>query len=156
LTILTSGYVAESEGVREAAEAMKRVGLEGYHLGPPMNLGSHVRCLLGMGDETLARMYSECKYVAGLRRVEGFELPAAEGLLCGARPILFDAPHYRDWFHRWGIFIPEGDSAQVTDSLEDIFRRLPDLPVEDGEIAEARKLFDWGRIIPAFWSEVLA
>ena len=55
-------------------------------------------------DKTLAKYYSQCEFVSGLRRIEGFELPVIEGLLCGARPICFDIPDYRHWFDKLGFY----------------------------------------------------
>ena len=92
--------------------------------------------------------------MSGLRRIEGFELPAAEGLLCGARPIMFDRPHYRDWFNKWAIFIPEGNREEVLQSLIDVFQQEY-RPVTLEEIAEARQLFDWQSIINGFWRYII-
>lgn len=149
--MLSSGYVAESECVLEVAEAARRIGRRSFHLGPPMaGFGPHVEQQLGITDDELARIYSRCDAVAGLRRVEGFEMPAAEGLCCGARPIVFDAPHYRQWFDDWAVFVPELDPPELTDVLEEILRAGVE-PVTREERRAAAALFDWGTILPAFW-----
>jgi D-inositol-3-phosphate glycosyltransferase len=155
-TIFTSGYVAESECVREAAEAAKAVGGKVYHLGPRLASASdtHVTAALDIDDDTLAQMYSRSKYVAGLRRGEGFELPAAEGLLCGARPICFDRPHYRKWFGEFAIFIQEGSPEQVRSQLVEVFSGTY-APVTSEEIARAAMRFNWPAIIGGFWQKVL-
>jgi D-inositol-3-phosphate glycosyltransferase len=153
-TILTSGYVVESECVKEASEAVKAIGGKMYHLGPKLINEPHVTSALGIDDDTLAQMYSRSKYVAGLRRGEGFELPAAEGLLCGARPICFDRPHYRKWFGEFAEFIPEGSSEEVTEALKWAFRRDYN-PVTEHEINKAKALFNWPSIIGGFWQRVL-
>lgn len=145
----TSGYVPETECVREAASAASRVGLPMFHLGPDQRLAG-VTCALGINDRTLARFWSECQFVAGLRRVEGFELPAAEGLLCGARPIMFDAPHYRMHFDGFAEFIQEGSYDEVVVALEDLFRRGA-RPVAEGERRAAAERFHWPTIAAGFW-----
>jgi hypothetical protein len=152
--MLTSGYVAETEGVREAAAAALRVGGRNIHLGPDLALGRHVDCVLDISDAQLARFYRRCQFVAGLRRVEGFELPAAEGLRCGARPVMFDTPHYRRWFDGLVEFVPEGPPEQLTNDLERLFREGA-RPVTREEAAEARWRFDWQRLCDGFWTVAL-
>ncbi|CAB4190544.1 hypothetical protein UFOVP1196_69 [uncultured Caudovirales phage] len=153
-TVMTSGYIAEAECAFEAAEASRRVGWPMLHLGPTLKLGFGVSYYLDIRDKKLASLYSMCQFVAGLRRCEGFEMPAAEGLLCGARPIMFDAPHYRDWFGGLAEFIPEDDSASVTDTLEALFRDGA-RPVSYEEKWDAKQRFDWQRLVTGFWTKVL-
>lgn len=149
--IATSGYVAASECVEEAAGAVEMLGGQSFHLGPKFeNLKSHVVFGHGLLDEELALVYSRCQFVAGLRRCEGFEMPAAEGLLCGARPILFDRPHYRRWYSRWGRFIPETGFNDVRSALYEEFRRGPG-EITAEELHEARQLFNWDTIVRGLW-----
>lgn len=143
-----------TEGVRECILAAKRVGKKVFHLGKELNKGDDVFCQTGISDEDLAYYYSCCEFVSGLRRVEGFELPAAEGLLCGARPILFDKPHYRAWYDGLAIFIKEGNREEVVNSLEKVFIKGAK-PVSDEEMSEARRRFNWETIIDGFWKRVL-
>lgn len=152
--ILTSGYVMETEGVLEANAAVRAMGGKQFHLGPgDRRFGREVTQQMGINDRQLAKAYSQSRYVAGLRRVEGFELPAAEGLLCGARPVMFDAPHYRQWFGPWAVFIPEGPSAEVAASLQAVLAETR--PVTDEERAAAAKVFDWAAITAGFWDTIV-
>lgn len=153
--ILTSGYVAESETVAEATEAAARAGRRVFHLGPALDChGPHVTQRMGITDEALARVYSSCDYVAALRRCEGFEMPGAEGLLCGAQPICFDRPHYRAWYEPWAEFVPEGDGPTVTDELEALFRRGP-RALTDDDLTAAAERFDWQTLVGGFWQRIL-
>jgi hypothetical protein len=111
--------------------------------------------LHGIDDATLARVYSECHFVSGLRRVEGFELPAAEGLLCGARPIFFDGPHYRAWFDTFAEFIPEAASTTWSRRSRR-FSGTGARPVTDAERADAARRFDWREIARGFWDRILS
>jgi hypothetical protein len=106
----------------------------------------------GIPDAELAKYYSQCRYVAGLRRIEGFELPVIEGLLCGARPVCFDRPHYDYWFGSLVEYIPE-DGA-ITENLRKLFTQDP-RSVTDEEKAYVRKNFNWNKIIGDFWCEIL-
>ncbi len=150
--VMTTGQSYLTEGVRECIVAAQ--GQPVAHLGHQLRK-KYVTCKTGLTDEELAQYYSECLYVSGLRRVEGFELPAAEGLLCGARPILFDRPHYRQWFEDFGIFIPEAPREEVVSSLKYIFDHKVGLPVTKQEQDKARELFNWETIIKGFWERVL-
>jgi hypothetical protein len=151
-TILTSGYIAESECVIECSNAAAEVKGSVLHLGPKLPF---VKATFAenVSDSTLVHMYRSVLYVAGLRRVEGFELPAAEGLICGARPIMFDRPHYRKWFDPWAIFIEEGPADFVQEQLVAVFRR-PYRPVELREVALAADQFSWPKICKGFWETV--
>lgn len=151
--IATSGLSRLQESVREAEIAAGRVNLPMFHLGPKLHLGPHVTCARGMDDNGLAEILSQCEFVAGLRRTEGFELLAAEGLVCGARPVCFDRPHYRQWFSPWAIFIPEGPREQVVSSLERVFRGGA-ISVSSEERQAAKVRFDWETIVAEFWRRV--
>lgn len=148
-TIASSGYVADSECL---AEINRAVGLNGgtqFHLGPKLGM-PNVVCDLYISDEVLAERYSASQYVAGLRRIEGYEMPVVEGLLCGARPIVFDRPHYRRWFSEFAIFIPEGSPREVTKALTAVLAKPPQ-PVTAAERQLAVGLFTWPAIARAVW-----
>lgn len=149
---LSTGYVADSESILEVNRAVWNLGYRHIHIGPD-NLGlvglseSHV----DISDEEIARYYSQSEYVTGLRQIEGFELPCAEGLLCGARPVMFDRPHYRMWFNDFAEFIPEGNSESIEAALTQVFKHKP-RPVTVQERAQAVHLFSWPRIASGFWT----
>lgn len=153
-TLLTSGYVAESESVTEAAAAVYEVKGRHFHLGPRDAAPNADMCGLGISDPLLAGVYRRTCWVSGLRRAEGFEMPAAEGLACGARPIVFDAPHYRRWYNDLADFIPESSPSEVTASILEIFHR-GFRPVTEDERKTAIDRFNWKNIIPEFWEGVL-
>lgn len=154
ITMLTTGYVPDAECIRESAEAVRRVGGQHFQVGPDFNIGPHSTAKMDIPDFEMMSLYSRSKFVAGLRRDEGFELPAAEGLLCGARPIMFDAPHYRKWFDRWAVFIPEQSASLVTSSIEEVLKK--EMPVSEQEYRDARATFDWSHIIGEFWGRIEA
>lgn len=147
----SQGYL--TEGVKEAYRASRRVGKRMFNLGMELNKEG-MDCKTGITDEELAMYYSQSQFVSGLRRVEGFELPVIEGLLCGARPIVFDRPEMRKWFGNYAVFIPEEDREKTVDNLEHIFK-MGAKPVTDEELALAKKQFDWSIIVGEFWKRVL-
>lgn len=153
--ICTSGHIAETEGVLECVEAAKRVGGRVLHLGPKsLNLGPHVSYVENIPDAQLAALYKSCRYVAGLRRVEGFELPAAEGLCSGAIPICFDQPHYRRWFEHAALYVPEESTEHVTETIEQIFR-FGQRQLTQLDVSLAQRKFSWPRVVGGFWQRIL-
>lgn len=170
-----TGYVAEPECLHEVARAAGRTDwfqrIKVFHLGPdsvggeglnngPMVEFPHVKSFLNISDDVLAQMYSRCRYVAGLRRTEGFEMPMAEALLCGALPITFDQPHYRKWYDGLALFIKEGSPQEVEDQLVDIFNEPAGerLLLMGGSAlqGETRNRFNWHNIAPNFWHRALS
>lgn len=159
--VMTSGYVSGpgAEAIEEMVVAAGRAGLTACHLGPtPTNLraplGPHCLTMLGVPDETLAAEYAQCKWVSGLRYVEGFELPVIEGLACGARPIVFDRPDMRRWYDGHAVFVPELEGDALVDVLTDVLRSEPE-PVTLAERAEVLRRFDWFGVARGFWDALL-
>ena len=157
--VLTTGTVAPSECIdlvnAACAQVDTRMGAH-MHVGILTETteefnGSIVHYEHEIPDNRLAQLYRQTEYVCGLRRVEGFELPAAEGLLCGTIPILFDKPHYRDWFGDFGaLFIKEGTDDEIIQSLVEIFQK-PKSHWPPRDIEGAKKQFDWQHICETFW-----
>ncbi len=145
----TTGASWMTESVREAHMAAWLGKAATWHLGPVHRRG--LETLENVPDDVLAARYAATCYISGLRRLEGFELPAAEGLLCGARPILFDQPHYRRWYGDWAEYIPETPDRQgVIDGLVRLFEGSY-RPVTSGERVAAAIRFNWGTLAAAFW-----
>jgi hypothetical protein len=153
-TIVTSGLSRLSESVRECELATEIVDESMFHLGPKISNKSHVFCKREISDRELAEVYSNSSFVSGLRRTEGFELPAAEGLLCGARPIVFDTPDYRWNYREFAEYIHEGTRAEVVDQLVQLFKQGA-RPVTAHEREEAAHWFSWERVCGEFWQKVL-
>lgn len=165
ITILTSGYVngRGQEAIQEPHVACQLVpGATAMHLGPiPEGLTRPFKFnyRYDLGDSEVAALYHRCKWVAGLRFVEGFELGVVEGLACGARPIVFDRPDNRYWFEGHAVFVPENyddrgfDSEELTYRLADIIGRDP-APVTAEERREVLARFHWPTILDGFWRAV--
>jgi hypothetical protein len=137
---VTGGYT-RTECIFECNEAARK-------------LGRSIARIKDATDEELNFMYNQCDYVSGLRRKEGFEMPAAEALLCGIRPIMFDTPNYRQWFDGFAEFIPEEDMESVCMSLVKLFQEEP-RKVTKEEMMDAKTGFDWKYIISGFWERCL-
>ncbi|HET7099048.1 MAG TPA: hypothetical protein VFI61_02350 [Patescibacteria group bacterium] len=101
-----------------------------------------------MDDSALATYYSQCKFVSGLHKIEGFELPVIEGILCGARPICFDTPNFRHWFDGLAEFIPQ--DRNISENIRGIFTKGAK-QVSDDEKVYVKNHFDWKAITGGFW-----
>jgi glycosyltransferase involved in cell wall biosynthesis len=155
---MTSGYVSGpgAEAIEEAVMAAERAGLTSLHLGPKNVAGMTQRPFMwrttqGIDDERLAALYRRTSWVSGLRHVEGFEMPAIEGLACGARPILFDRPDMRQWYGDLAVYVPECSRDDLIDCLIPILESPP-APVTKEERTRALRRFNWQRIAAGFWS----
>jgi hypothetical protein len=152
--VLTTGHDPNGEAIRECREAARRIDQPMIHVGAPFDfMGDGCLVVSGVSDDEMARLYSEARYVSGLRRGEGFELPVIEGLACGARPICFDRPVYRDWFEDFAVFVPEAEPAELIDALTDVLHRPP-VPVSLAERDRVLDRFSWRRIAEEFWRAV--
>lgn len=159
--IMTSGYVTAycAEAIEEAAYAADSLGMTMTHLGPipegfSRALPGNWSAVNSITDEALAKLYRSSKWVSGLRHGEGFELPALEGLACGARPILFDRPEMRQWYGKYGVFVPECHGEELEQHLMNVLRTEP-MPVTAHERQEVCEFFDWSKIVSQFWKRVL-
>jgi hypothetical protein len=153
-TILTSGESKLSESVRECWLAATTVGGITAHIGATGRMTACTSNYLNQTDEQLAWIYSQCHFVSALRRKEGFELPAAEGLMCGARPICFDSADYRWCYKDFAEYIHEGTRQEVVDQLVELFKRGA-RPVTEDERRRAAAWFNWETIIGGFWERCL-
>lgn len=159
--VVTVGYVhgRPAESILEPWQAANLCGLDGFHVGPnrPENMPTLPPGWVAgenISDEQLATLYGRAVAVAGLRYVEGFEMPAAEALACGARPILFDQPTLRDWYGDLALYVREQDGDALVCALKSALEVARECPVTEEERAEALRRFDWQRIAARFWQSI--
>lgn len=150
---VTRGYLTES--TREIIRAIRQAGGDIAYVGPHMEGLDHVHQLHqfeNVTDEELVDLYSSSYYVCALRRTEGQDLPAAEGLLCGARPIVFDRPDQADWYGEFSVVIPENGRDKIERSLATVFDTVPEPEVRQREIERAKDVFSWQKFAEGVWS----
>jgi hypothetical protein len=173
--VVTSGYVNHpaAEAISEIAYAAQRAGIGVVHLGPVPE-GMPADAMIGdwrnvhdITDTELATIYEHARWVSGLRHVEGFELPALEGLACGARPILFDRPEMRQWYRDHAVYVPESSGEPLIARLAELFSfhkareaqrvqgSIRGGPVEPEEVFAVRTAFGWRTIIDGFWARAI-
>jgi len=161
ITLLTSGFVSGpcEESIEEAAWAVYGAGGKTVHLGPSNIKGMGVpppgwSFAYDIADLDLMNLYSRTKWVSGLRHIEGFELPALEGLVCGARPVVFDREEMRQWYNGHAVFIPECHGVELVDRLTALFQTEPN-PVTESERRQVLARFNWATIATDFWKRLL-
>ncbi len=148
----TSGTIASTEGVTEWAEVCRRLKAHHYHLGPQLS-PEMLYCGQPITDAQVANYWRACRYVAAMRRVEGFEFPGIEGLACGARPVCFDRVHYKCWYGEHADYVPEGTPEEVVDALLALVAQ-PYRAVTAAEQQWARETFNWETILSEFWARL--
>lgn len=152
--VVTSGYVADTECVGEWGAVCNTVERTQYHLGPNLAaLAYRLEFQTGITDGALATAYNRAQFVSGLRRSEGFELPAYEGLACGARPVMFRREDAGHWLGDHAEYIDEGPFDDVVAQLTALVQG-PYRPVTADEIRWVAATFPWARTAAEFWAAV--
>lgn len=149
ICVVGHGYLFES--VREIIYATGANNQRMAFVGEMDRKFDHVDVYTNISDYELSILYSRSEYVSGLRRIEGFELPAAEGACCGAVPVLYDLPCYRDWYDGIGKFIVETNRAGI---IQDLIKLLDNKPDNSCIAKEAQYRFNWETIINGFWENL--
>lgn len=154
--LVTHGYSNFDEPIEEAAAAALRAGLTVVHVGPFEVEGMDPRLSPGMSavnsltDNELAALYSRALWVSGLRYKEGFELPALEGLACGARPLCFDTAANRESFGDHVVYVPETTGDALVTHLADVLSQHA-RPVGPQELHDVTQLYDWEKLARGYW-----
>ena len=153
--IVTTGTIAETEGISECVAACDALGGRLMHIG--RNLGYKNKSYenaVNLTQTQMQTMYNSSFFVNGMRRVEGFEKPVIEGALCGARPICFDTPLFRHWYKDIPVYVEEAEfnvtASNIVDRLREKYR-----PITDDEISYLKKKFSWVRVAKNFWEHAM-
>lgn len=171
-SVVTTGHVSgcPAEAIYEVWEAALASGYTVTHVGPKLpEWRPGVRVRTGISDRELRAIYNSATFVASLRYVEGFELPAAEGLVNGATPILFDQPDLRHWYGNSAMYVPECEGPELVRSIKDVFEfglsvagnKIVGTPVLQPVHDTLRSIdilsrFSWPPLVEEFWHRILS
>lgn len=147
--IFVTGHVAETESINEIYKAAKLLNISMLHTGHNFNFGHPYRHLEYMVDNVFRKLLANTKYVAGLRKIEGFEMACVEGLFCKAVPIVFDLPTY-SFYEGLAIFI--NPNADIVEQL--IIHLSNPVYLSEEQYQEAIRRFSWENIMGGFYSEL--
>lgn len=149
--IFVTGHVAETESINEIYKAAKLLNASMLHTGHNFNFGHPYRHLEYMADNVFRKLLANTKYVAGLRKIEGFEMTCVEGLFCNAVPIVYNLPTYYDFYKDFAILIDP--NSDVVEQLVYFLSEPHTLTEEQRQ--EAIRRFSWENIMDGFYSELL-
>lgn len=159
--IISTGYISSTESIEEAYKAVHRIGKSMINIGKNFSFGPGFSCKENISDEEFRRLYERSKYVIGLRKIEGFELPIIEGLLCGARGICYNADHYKHWFGNLVEYIDEDPmssygvsySGLVEEQIYNIITgQYRSVTQEEKELVKSK--FSWKVIMKKIWERI--
>jgi glycosyltransferase involved in cell wall biosynthesis len=160
LSVMTTGYIDNTESISEIADAVNRLNGTLIHVGGKMNLRCNSIQKEGISDDEMVSFYNRSYYVSGLRKQEGFEVPIVEGLLCGTRGICYNKDHYRYWYGDLVEYIEEDGftemslySPKVSLQLSRIFD-TPYRYITQEEINIVKEKFSWETVATNFWKEL--
>jgi len=153
-TIMATGYVADGEGIDAIFNACYIAQLSMIHVGGVLN-GSWVQPTYtrveNVSDQDMRSLYNRSRFVSGLRRDGGFELPAIEGYACGCQPIVFDHPHMKRHYGDFATFVPSVPRQDLARILIPILREPKDLTPDQAIVSR----FHWDRVMGKIWNRIL-
>jgi glycosyltransferase involved in cell wall biosynthesis len=148
---IVTGEVYETEALDKVFEAIKSIEKAMIHTG--RNFGwdkKYYKNSSFVPDEVLVKYLNASEYVPSLREHEGFELMAIEGLMCGARPIVYDLDTYR-WYKKYAEIIDP--DADITQQLINIFKNTARI-VTPEERTEIVNTFSWENIMRRLYEQI--
>ena len=152
--ILCTGEIAKTEGIEECVFACDNLGVKMLHVGPNFQYKNFsYTTTSNLTGEQMRTAYNDCKWVSGLRRIEGFEKPVCEGLLCGCRPVCFDTPLYRYWYGDLARYVKEGTDIETYNDIVKVMKEEYE-PVTDTEKEFAIEKFGWKNVAKRFWLKI--
>jgi glycosyltransferase involved in cell wall biosynthesis len=148
--IVVTGYVdedKEGEVIARLCNHFDKV----IHIGQDLKIEKGYTHAHQITDTQLAEIYRNSRYVAGMRMIEGFELPIIEGAACGCQPITLNLECYRYWFNNLALFVhpdrlDEGLAAIAEYKITNETSNWTLLFEE--EIAK----FTWEKVMREFWN----
>lgn len=160
--VLTTGYVqgTSQEALVEVWQAARQLGFRTVHVGPREieGTGFHADEHVQPSDEELARLYRRARFTCSLRHTEGFELPAAEAVVCGSPAVVFDVPGTEWHVGPYVVWLDDCCGDALVDRLLAVFSwqwRRDESVVRDLSI-DAQERFNWEHICTEFWQRLEA
>lgn len=146
-----TGHIAETEGIDKVYEAVAQTKSKMWHTGQNFGWDSNrYQFIPYLHDTYFAKLLNHTQYISALRFIEGFELMAIEGLMCGARPIITQDATY-DWYR---------EHAYTVDTTKDIVPQLVDIlsnsprELSAEEHTKIISTFSWSTIMHNFYTAV--
>jgi len=152
-TILTTGYVADSEAIDAVFIACYKTMTSMVHVGgalDPRWVTPTFTRYEGIGDDQLRELYNQARFVSGMRRDPSYEMPIVEGYACGCQPICFEHAATKRYFKEFARFVPNEPAETLSVKLTEIFKQ----PIEVQPKTEILERFYWSNIMSNVWKRV--
>src|SRR5207244_3741968 len=107
-----------------------------------LGIGTRVTQLPRQNRSTIAELYRRSLAVLMTSESEGFGLPVAEALACGAVVVASDIPVLREVGGEAGVYCPLADVRAWTERIEGIFTGAEVPPILDVRLGRAKR-YSW-------------
>jgi len=116
-----------------------------------LGLSDRVKFISDLSNEEMAEQYARATVCVTPSLYEGFGLPAAEAMSCGATVVVTDGGALPEVVGEAGVVVPKGDSAAMAAAIG----ALLDDPARRSDLGaaarrRARKTFSWDRAAQAY------
>jgi glycosyltransferase involved in cell wall biosynthesis len=160
LLLAFSALLPRYPGLRLLVVGKLRAGSDTEKLVARLGIAAHIDFLSGIATRELVRHYRESTLVVVPSLYEGFGLPAAEAMSCGAAVISSDGGALPEIVGDAGVLVPAGDEHALEQAIDGLLRD-PARRAALGEQARARILgqFCWRRAareMTRYYEQVLA
>ncbi len=146
-----TGHVMDTECIGVIYKACERAGYTLFHTGENFNLGSNYVYLSYMPENVYAEFLGRnIRYVFGLRRIEGFEIAALEGIASGAVGIVPNEDSYL-WYDGLASMIST-ESPNLEENIYNILKNDMNFQINRNKLA----YFTWDFVINKFWKTIYA
>lgn len=152
-TILTTGYSVEQEAIDSVVTACHKMSCSVVHVGYVSRYHSPSPTFTqftNVSDAQLRSLYNQARFVSGLRREGGFELPILEGYACGAQPVTFNHMASRRYFKDFAILVPNVPRDELTPKLMEVLKPKTAITPQK----EVLQRFQWGTIMRDVWNHL--
>lgn len=151
LDIFVTGHVAATESIDDIYKACKTLGKVMVHTGENFHYDpKYYKYMNYMSDFAFRKLLSNVKWVAGLRKIEGFEMACVEGMFCQSRPIVYDLPTY-DFYKGFAEFVDP--NKDVVEQLVEIMKS-PVKEFTEDEYKSIIETFSWENLMARFYTEL--
>ncbi|MEO0983453.1 MAG: glycosyltransferase family 4 protein [Pseudomonadota bacterium] len=116
-----------------------------------LGLGGRIQFRSGLSRQALAEEFNRATIAVTPSLYEGFGLPAAEAMSCGAPVIVSDGGALPEVAGDAGVVVPRGDASALADAIADLLndpRKRQE--IGDACLARAEDQFDWRAVAPAY------
>jgi glycosyltransferase involved in cell wall biosynthesis len=142
-----TGHIASDECIDTVYKACKKADFLLLHTGENFKFGTNYFHLDYMPERDYADLLSnDVKYVFGLRKVEGFELSALEGVAAGCNAVVPTIDTY-DWYDELAIRL-DVETTNLEENIYNVLKNNQKMKINGEKLQQ----FSWKNVITKFWN----